>query len=121
MENNIPGVTELLRHGIAAAQSGRTEEARQTLLRATELDERNEQSWLWLSGVVELLSDRRVCLENVLAINPDHAPAQAGLRWLDQRAPPSPPTAAPELCPRCASPLFQTSEVSEGDIGSKIA
>lgn len=93
-------VAKLLRAGIAAAQEGRAEEARQTLLRVTELEERNEQAWLWLSGVVESLPDRRVCLENVLAINPHNAVAQAGLRWLDQQA-----AAAQDRCPLCQSPV----------------
>ncbi len=105
LESNVPNVTELVRQGITAVQAGRNEEARQALLRATELDERNEQAWLWLSGVVESFQDRRICLENVLAINPDNAHAQAGLRWLDQQAPVSPTAAAQELCPLCGSPL----------------
>lgn len=92
-------VAELLRAGIAAAKAGRTQEARQALLQVTELDERNELAWLWLSGVVESLDDRRVCLESVLAINPGNAFAQAGLRWLDRRSPVD--TTAQERCPRC--------------------
>ena len=95
-------VAELLRRGIAAAKAGRTQVARQALLQATELDERNEQAWLWLSGVTESLEDRRVCLENVLTINPNNGHAQSGLRWLDQQAPP--PPATEERCPRCQSP-----------------
>jgi tetratricopeptide (TPR) repeat protein len=96
-------VAELLRRGIAAAKAGRKQKARQALLRVTELDERSEQAWLWLSGVVESLEDRRACLENVLAINPENPHAQAGLRWLDQQTPAS--TVAQERCPRCGSPV----------------
>jgi Flp pilus assembly protein TadD len=43
------GVSELLRQGIAAAKTGRVQEARRTLLKVAELDERNEQAWPWLS------------------------------------------------------------------------
>ncbi|MFQ6101064.1 MAG: tetratricopeptide repeat protein [Anaerolineae bacterium] len=100
---NSAQVAELLRAGIAAAKDGRTQEAHQALLQVTELDERNEQAWLWLSGVVESLEDRRICLENVLAINPDNPYAQAGLHWLNQQAPPAP--AAQDHCPRCHSPV----------------
>ena len=92
-------VTELLRQGIAAAQAGRTQEARQALLRVTELDDRNEQAWLWLSGVVASFEERRVCLENVLAVNPQNTHAQKGLCWLDEQA--APPTTPQERCPRC--------------------
>jgi len=44
-------------------------------------------------------------MENVLAINPDNAHAQAGLRWLDQQSPASPPPAAQDRCPLCRSPV----------------
>jgi hypothetical protein len=78
-------VARLLQQGIAAAKAGRKDQARQILIQVTELDERNEQAWLWLSGVVESLEDRRICLENVLAINPGNTAAQAGLRLLDKQ------------------------------------
>jgi tetratricopeptide (TPR) repeat protein len=100
---NPTQVAELLQAGIAAAKAGQTQEARHVLLRATELDERNEQAWLWLSGVVESIEDRRICLENVLAINPKNSYARAGLTWLDQQAPV--PPATQERCPRCQSPV----------------
>jgi tetratricopeptide (TPR) repeat protein len=96
-------VAELLKRGIAAAKAGRREEARQALLRVVELDERNEQAWLWLSGVVESLDDRRACLESVLAVNPKNPYARQGLRHLDQQAAAAP--AAEERCPRCQSPV----------------
>ena len=73
----VSQVSELLKQGIAAARAGRKEEARRTLARAIKLDGRNEQAWLWLSGVVETDEQRRVCLEKVLAINPENAHAQA--------------------------------------------
>jgi tetratricopeptide (TPR) repeat protein len=71
-----------LREGIAAVKSGESEKARGLLLRVIETDERNEQAWLWLSGVVETDEERRICLENVLAINPGSASAQTGLARL---------------------------------------
>jgi tetratricopeptide (TPR) repeat protein len=99
-------VVELLRAGIAAVKAGHKEKARQALLKVTELDERNEQAWLWLSGVVESAEDRRVCLENVLAINPRNSHAQAGLAWLDQQQAIPPPVAQDhDRCPRCQSPV----------------
>jgi tetratricopeptide (TPR) repeat protein len=98
------GPAELLRAGVAAAQEGRKDEARRLLLQVTEIDERNEQAWLWLSGVVDAFEDRRVCLENVLAINPENTHARAGLQWLDQHAPPV--AAEPqERCPHCDAPI----------------
>jgi Flp pilus assembly protein TadD len=91
---------ELLRQGIAAAKAGRKEEAHETLLQVIKLDERNEQAWLWLSAVVDSIEEKEICLENVLALNPANARAQAGLDWLRQsRAEseaPAPEAAAPQ-------------------------
>jgi tetratricopeptide (TPR) repeat protein len=95
---------DLLKQGIAAVRAGRQDEARQKLMRVVELDEENEQAWLWLSGVVESNADRRVCLENVLTINPANAAAQKGLRLLDERA----PKAHREHCPHCKAELPAT-------------
>ena len=119
----------LLQRGVAAARAGRKEEASRLLMQVVEHDERNEQAWLWLSSVVDSPDDRRVCLENVLAINPNHSAALTGLRHLDQvaaaearsRVPPAPSDAqtatrttgqtspaAGELCPFCHKPLPAT-------------
>jgi tetratricopeptide (TPR) repeat protein len=73
---------QLLRDGITAARAGQKERARDLLLRVIEQNERSEPAWLWLSGIVDDPEERRICLENVLAINPNNAAAQAGLRFL---------------------------------------
>jgi len=78
-------LNSLLNEGIAAAKSGQAARARDLLMQVVEADENNESAWLWLSGVVESLEDRQVCLENVLALNPDSAVAQKGLAWIDQQ------------------------------------
>jgi len=75
-------IAELLHQGIAAAKAGQNERARDLLLQVIDQDDSNEQAWLWLSSVVESLDDRRLCLQNVVAINPDNVYAQAGLRQL---------------------------------------
>ncbi len=75
-----------LAQGIARAKAGQREQARELLLRVVEHDERNVQAWLWLSGVVDRIEDRRVALENVLTLEPQNALAQAGLDWLDRQA-----------------------------------
>jgi tetratricopeptide (TPR) repeat protein len=78
-------MSELLQRGIALARGGKRAEARAVLLEVVEADERDEQAWLWLSGVVDDPEDVRVCLENVLAINPEHTQARQGLEWLNAR------------------------------------
>lgn len=78
-------VAQWLRQGIAAARAGDAERAYELLLKVVEIDQYNEQAWLWLSSVVESDDDREVCLENVLAINPDNKVAKAGLEHLSRR------------------------------------
>jgi tetratricopeptide (TPR) repeat protein len=95
-------INDLLQQGIAAAKAGRKEEARRLLTQLVDIDEHNEKAWLWLSGVVESAEDRQICLENVLALNPDNRHAQAGLEWLRQHAPP--PPAAPAEIPEPPAP-----------------
>jgi len=78
-------VDELLRQGIAAAQAGQSERAREFLMRVLHQDEGNVQAWLWLSGVVDSLDDREICLENVLALDPTHELARQGLARVRQQ------------------------------------
>jgi tetratricopeptide (TPR) repeat protein len=76
---------DLLEQGISAALTGRRDEARALLTQVVEADDRNEQAWLWLSGLVDEPRDMLTCLENVLHLNPDNVKAQQGLAWLEQR------------------------------------
>jgi tetratricopeptide (TPR) repeat protein len=78
-------VDEWLREGIAAIKAGQDERARELLIRVVACDEGNAQAWLWLSGVAESLEDRKVCLENVIEIDPDNAAAHKGLAWVEQQ------------------------------------
>jgi hypothetical protein len=71
-----------LADAIQAIRMGDRAEGRQILEELLEGDEGNEQVWLWLSAVVESDEDREVCLENVLALNPNNSLAQTGLNAL---------------------------------------
>jgi hypothetical protein len=75
-------VDAMVREGINAYKSGRKDEARALLIKATELDQYSEQAWLWLSGLMDTPDDQRTCLENVLAINPNNERAKQGLSYL---------------------------------------
>jgi|GEM_PF-2510769 len=92
---------EMTRLGIAAARAGRKEEGRNYLLAAVEADERQEQAWLWLGGLVEDLDNQIICLENALDLNPGNEAAQrklAQLRAKQGTAPanqPPPPSIPP--------------------------
>jgi tetratricopeptide (TPR) repeat protein len=79
-------IEQLLYDGALALTQGRRAEAQELLMRVIELDEQNEQAWLWLSGAVDDPADQQIALENVLALNPNNAAAQEGLRWLRARA-----------------------------------
>lgn len=75
-------VDAMVKEGIRAFKGNKKDEARALFEKATELDQYNEQAWLWLSAVVDTEEDQRVCLENVLFINPDNAAAKKGLSKL---------------------------------------
>ena len=74
--------SRLLKEGIRVLKAGQRERAKTLLMQAIEADEENERAWLWLSGAVETDEERRICLENVLTLNPDHELAQKGLARL---------------------------------------
>lgn len=67
---------------IKAYRAGKKAEARALLEKATDLDPNNEQAWMWMSAVVDSNEDQRICLENVLYINPNNGDAKRGLEIL---------------------------------------
>jgi tetratricopeptide (TPR) repeat protein len=83
--------SELLERGIAAAQAGQTEIARQMLGQVIRQDPKNEEAWLWLSTVVGKEEDRIRCLRQVLAINPNNRHAIGELEALGALPPPETP------------------------------
>ena len=113
-------VTGLLQQGIAAAKTGRKETARRLLTQVVEQDERNLTAWIWLSGVVESLDDKQVCLENVLALEPGNDAAQTGLDWvLEQKNAPVyvPPLISESQSRRTAKPLSPAAAMFYGEPG----
>jgi hypothetical protein len=102
-------IDAILREGIAAYKAGRKDEARSFLLRAVELDQYNEEAWLWLSAVVDTTEDQRTCLENVLAINPENDRARTGLSSLGNAEPAPPPVAKPSANAFATSVEWDTS------------
>jgi len=75
-------VDAMVREGISAVRAGKKEDARILLMRAVDIDQFNEQAWLWLSAVVESEDEQRICLENVVQINPSNDRAREGLKML---------------------------------------
>jgi hypothetical protein len=68
-----------LERGIEAARRGDDALAFKYLKAVVEAEPNNEVAWLWLSAVVVENDDKRLCLENVLVLNPDSEPAKKGL------------------------------------------
>src|SRR3954451_15249807 len=80
-----PTTEDLLAKGKQAATSGQKDMAREFLTRVVQQEPRNEDAWLWLSGVANTLPMMRGCLERVLSINPNNSQAREGLAWVQQR------------------------------------
>ncbi|MBN1284207.1 MAG: hypothetical protein JXB47_02300 [Anaerolineae bacterium] len=88
-------VDQIVKQGIKAFKAGKRQEARALLEQALGQDERHEMAWLWMSAVVEKPEEQEICLENVLAINPDNQNAQKGLETVRKRLAASAPRPAP--------------------------
>jgi Tol biopolymer transport system component len=78
-------VQELLRQGIEAAREGNKAEARKFFEQVVELDDKNEKGWFWLASVVETDEEKKVCLGNVLFINPNNERAQKAMEQLQSK------------------------------------
>lgn len=126
------GVRALLAQGIGAAKAGDFDEAYYALSRVLRTETTNDErakAWLWLSQIFDDPAEKRLCLEQVLALNPAHGVARRGLAVLDGRLRPeeivdpdrlqqeideTPAPAAAEqfTCPRCAGHMNYTPDGS---------
>ncbi|MCB9436862.1 MAG: hypothetical protein H6673_07680 [Anaerolineales bacterium] len=70
---------DMVKKAIAAYKDGKKSQARDLLTKVVDVDERNEQGWLYLSLVVDSLEEQELCLENVLSINPTNAQARKAI------------------------------------------
>jgi hypothetical protein len=84
---------DLVQQGLTAARVGDLEEARRLLTQATQQNPDSIDAWLGLAGVVSSIDYKRKCFSKVLAIQPDHAEALAGLELLDAKQASNQPTA----------------------------
>ncbi len=86
---------EILNQGILAARSGRRERARELLLQVIRQDEGQSAAWFHLSTVIDNPEEQQICLENVLALDPENYAAQKALEQLRARQANPPEQAAP--------------------------
>lgn len=103
-------LNQWLAEGIKAAQARDIRKARSLLYQVLDSDPRSEIAWLWLSAVVDNDEDRRICLENVLTLNPRNTYAQRGLKKLRNSTSPTslampPPAAAPASHGAATAPI----------------
>lgn len=74
---------ELLRAGRVAYAQGERRRAHDLWRQAAALRPHDEQIWLSLLSVVSDSQDRRVCLQNILTINPNNKQAARQLRTMN--------------------------------------
>lgn len=99
-------VDAMLAEGKRLFKAGKKDDARALFEKVTEIDQYNEDGWMWLSAAVDTYEDQRTCLENVLYINPNHQQAKQGLKMLEGKSgpvsgakPAAPSKAAPDPTP----------------------
>lgn len=78
-----PQVESLLKQGVEAARAGNKAVARALLEQVVEADQQNEKGWFWLAAVTDDLHEKRVCLGNVIVINPNNERARRLLEQLE--------------------------------------
>ena len=84
-------MTVTLQDAINVIQAGDLARGKALLAKVLQQDPNNEAAWIWMSGTVDDIDQRRYCLEKALEINPANAAAQTGLLRLGFQ----PPNAVP--------------------------
>jgi hypothetical protein len=82
---------DLTKQGIAALKADDKQRAAAFLKQAIQADKNNQVAWLWLSGCVVSIEEKRECLEHVLSINDTSEVAQQAKKGLAQLPKPEPP------------------------------
>lgn len=88
-----------LERAIQALRAGDRETGRALLHELTQADPLRPEGWLWLAAAQDDPIQKRVCLQQALALDPGNQHAAAGLRALEQQtgSPTIQPTAATNL------------------------
>lgn len=103
-------VAKRVQAAIQVAKAGDKFTARRMLLDIVEMDPTQEDVWLWLAGLSEDLEEAKTYLETVLALNPTHVRAAAGLRIVEQRLASNPAPAAAQVANVASPPRVRICE-----------
>jgi ferric-dicitrate binding protein FerR (iron transport regulator) len=76
---------DLMQAGRVAFAAGKPQMAHDLWREAARVDPYNEQVWLALLDVLDTDQDRKVCLQNILVINPMNVQARRQLSQLENR------------------------------------
>lgn len=90
---------QLLQQGYVAYNNWEINKARLLWRKAAVTDPANEAIWIALLNVTQSDEDRRVCLQNILVLNPKNEEAETRLRLLENDTQPADPqtTIEPEF------------------------
>ena len=83
----------LLQQGYIAYNNWEIEKARLLWRKAAVVDPANEEAWQALYNVIQDDEDRKVCLQNILVLNPDNQEAEQRLGLLKSETQPADPPA----------------------------
>ena len=116
-------MSDLFTAGVQALRRGDRTTAADLLRQAVAENPAHEQAWLWLSGAVATADERRHCLQQALALNPQNEAVRRSLQELEQAQPapkkrrPSPP---PPPAPTTPPPLEYAAYSEFDDVWSRI-
>lgn len=81
---NTTELGALLQRGKTAVAMGQPHIAKECFLAIIEADDQHEAAWWGLSQIVDDFEEQRICLENVLTLNPDNLKAEQLLAQLSE-------------------------------------
>ncbi len=80
--DDIAEAARLVEQARALAQHRDRDGAHRLFQRATELDHRNEEAWLWRGSTTSNVDEALACIERALDINPQNESAREARSWL---------------------------------------
>ena len=73
---------KMFQEAVSAIESGNRSRGKDLLTRLLKQNQENPDYWLWMSGVVDSVKERRYCLNQTLKLDPQNKLARRGLIML---------------------------------------